>query len=83
VTPGAGVTLLMARHRVGACWAAVVCAVAVEEADVDGSAITVRSRVPELAAASDDWTAALEGCSTPSAKAPGSKRSSPAGRCCD
>jgi hypothetical protein len=43
-------------------WAGVVCAVAVEEAEADGAAITVRttSRVQELAAASDGWAAALE-----------------------
>lgn len=43
-------------------WARVVVAVAVAEVGVDGAAITIRtdSRAQDLAAASDDWTAALE-----------------------
>ncbi|GAB3158435.1 GAF and ANTAR domain-containing protein [Amycolatopsis sp. NPDC004378] len=43
-------------------WAGVVVALVVAELQVDGAAITVRteSRVQDLAAASDHWTAALE-----------------------
>lgn len=46
----------------GSSWVAVVCAVAIEQVNVDGAAISVRggSRAQELAAASSDWAASLE-----------------------
>ncbi|MFL6124803.1 GAF and ANTAR domain-containing protein [Actinophytocola sp.] len=43
-------------------WAEVVCAVAVDQTDVDGAAISLRTsaRAQELAAASDPWARRLE-----------------------
>ncbi|WP_318306581.1 GAF and ANTAR domain-containing protein [Amycolatopsis solani] len=54
--------LLSERAPGGSGWAGVVVALVVAELGVEGAAITVRtaSRVQDLAAASDDWTAALE-----------------------
>jgi hypothetical protein len=49
-------------HAAGSGWAGVVCAVAVEELDVDAAAITIRAtaQTQQLVAATDAWAEALE-----------------------
>lgn len=56
------VTERMPDQEAGSGWAGVVCAVAVEELDIDAAAVTVRAtvRTQQLVAATDAWARALE-----------------------
>jgi hypothetical protein len=52
--------LIKRAHGSGSSWVEMVCVVAAEQLGVDAAAVTVRTKVPALVAATDAWAESLE-----------------------